>query len=79
MSQVINAIFEDGVFKPLQEVQIKEHEKVEIKIISLDKWQDRFNHIIEKMHKKAVQYTSEEIDADIARTIKEVKAKKRGH
>lgn len=79
MSQLINAIFENGVFKPLQEVKIKEHEKVEIKIILLDKWQDRFNHIIEKIHKKAVQYTSEEIEADIARAIKEVKAKKRGH
>lgn len=59
-------------------MKIKEHEKVEIKILSRDKWQNRFNHIIEKIHKKAAQYTPEEIDADIAQAIKEVKAKKRG-
>lgn len=36
MSKVIDAIFENGVFKPLQHVEVKEHEKVAIKIISLD-------------------------------------------
>ncbi len=73
MSRVINAIFENGVFKPLQHVAVKEHEKVAIKILSLDEWQHRFNRIIEKIHEKAVQYTPEEIESDIAHTIKEVR------
>lgn len=30
MSKVINAIYEDGVFKPLEKVDIKEHKKVKI-------------------------------------------------
>ena len=30
MTKVINAIFEDGVFKPLEKVDIKEHEKIKI-------------------------------------------------
>ena len=46
VSQIITAIFENGVFKPLQKVDIKEHEKIEIKILSVDEWQKRFNHII---------------------------------
>ncbi len=79
MSQVIKAIFENGVFKPLQEVKTKEHEKVEIKILSRDEWQNRFSHIIKKIHKKATQYTSEDIEADIALAMKEVRTKKRGH
>ncbi len=66
MSNIIDAIFENGVFKPLQKVEVKEHEKVAIKIISLDEWQRRFNRIIEKIHKKAAQYTSEEIESDIS-------------
>jgi predicted DNA-binding antitoxin AbrB/MazE fold protein len=78
MSQIITAIFENGVFKPFQKVQIKEHEKVEIKILSLDEWQNRFNCIIEKIHKKASQYPVEEIEADITMAIKEVRAEKRG-
>lgn len=79
MSKVINAIFEKGVFKPLQDVDVKEHEKVAIKIISLDEWQSRFNRIIEKIHKKAAQYTSEEIESDISNAIKETRKERRGH
>jgi len=78
MSKVINAIFENGVFKPLQHVNVKEHEKVTIKIIPLDAWQNQFNRIIEKIHEKAAQYSPEEIESDIAQTIKEVRKEKRG-
>jgi predicted DNA-binding antitoxin AbrB/MazE fold protein len=78
MTKIISAIFENGVFKPLQEVDVKEHEKVEIKIFSRDEWQNRFNRIIEKIHKKTSKYTSDEIEADIAQAIKEVKAEKYG-
>ena len=77
MSQIITAIYEDGVFKPLEEVKVKEHEKVEIKILYRDEWQRRFNRIIEKIHKKNAQYSPEEIETDIAEAIKEVRAKKR--
>ncbi|MBI1821721.1 MAG: antitoxin family protein [Nitrospirae bacterium] len=77
MSHVITAIFEDGVFKPLQDVQIKEHEKVEIKILAHDEWQKRFNRIIAKIHKKASKYSPNEIESDITQAIKEVREKKR--
>lgn len=79
MSRVIDAVFENGVFKPLQDVEVREHEKVAIKIVSLDEWQNRFNKIIEKIHKKAAQYTPEEIEADISYAIKEVRKEKYGH
>ena len=78
MSKVIDAVFENGVFKPLEAVEVKEHEKVAIKIVSLDEWQDRFNRIIDKIHKKAAQYTSEEIENDISQATKEVREEKRG-
>jgi predicted DNA-binding antitoxin AbrB/MazE fold protein len=78
MSQVINAIFENGVFKPVQEVKIKEHEKVAIKIIPLDDWQERFNCIIEKIHKKAAHYAPAEIEADITLAVKEARKDKSG-
>lgn len=78
MPKVIDAVFEDGVFKPLQSVEVKEHEKVAIKILSLDEWQCRFNRIIEKIHKKTAQYPTEEIEADIAQAIKEVREAKSG-
>ena len=77
MAEVINAVFENGVFKPLEKIEMKEHEKVTKKIFSLDQWQTRFNCIIEKIHKKAKQHTSEEIEADISQAIKEVREEKR--
>lgn len=77
--QRIEAIYENGVFKPLQKIDFKDHEKVEIRVLSKDEWQRRFNALIQKIQRKAAQYTSEEIEADIATAVKEVKAGKRGH
>ena len=79
MAEVINAVFENGVFKPLEKIELKDHEKVTIKILSLDEWQSRFNRVIEKVYKRANQYTSEEIETDISQAIKEVREKKRGN
>ena len=79
MTEVITAVFENGVFKPLEKIEMKEHEKVTIKILSLDQWQSRFDRVIEKVHKKARQYTPEEIETDISRAIKEVREGKRGN
>jgi len=69
MSRTIEAIFENGVFRPLEKIDIKEHEKVEIRVFSTDEWQNRFNHLIKKIQKKASQHTTEEIEADITQAI----------
>ena len=76
MSKVIDAIFENGVFKPIQHVDVKEHEKVAIKIVSIDEWQNRFNRIIKQIHNRASQHTAEEIESDISQAIKEVREEK---
>jgi predicted DNA-binding antitoxin AbrB/MazE fold protein len=78
MAEVINAVFEDGVFKPLDKIEMREHEKVTIKILSVDQWQSRFNRVIEKIHKEANRYTPEEIETDISQAIGEVREKRRG-
>jgi predicted DNA-binding antitoxin AbrB/MazE fold protein len=78
MTEVINAVFKNGVFRPLEKIEMKEHEKVIIKILSLDQWQTGFNRVIEKIHKRANQYTYEEIEKDISQAIKEVRKEKRG-
>ena len=79
MAEVINAVFVNGVFKPLEKIEMKEHEKVTIKILSLDQWQSRFNRVIEKIQKRANQYTREEIEDDISQAIKEVREEKCGN
>ncbi|MBM2837809.1 MAG: hypothetical protein HW415_434, partial [Deltaproteobacteria bacterium] len=70
--------YENGVFKPLERVSFEEHEKVEIKVLSVDDWQKRFDRIIKKIHKKTSRFSPEEIEADIAAAIKEGREAKRG-
>jgi predicted DNA-binding antitoxin AbrB/MazE fold protein len=77
MPKVIDAVYEDGVFKPLEKVRVKEHEKVSIKIISHEEWRKQFDRIIKKIHKQTAKFSPEEIEADIAEAIKEVRAAKR--
>ena len=79
MSQIIDAIYEDGVFKPSQHVDVKEHEKVSIKVVPIDEWQDRFNRIIKKLHDRSVHYAPEEIENDISHAVKEVREGKSDH
>lgn len=79
MSDTIDAVFENGVFKPLQKVRVKEHQKVALKIVIYDDWDKRFDRIINKIHKKTSQYPSEEIESDISRAIKEVRKEKYDH
>ena len=57
-------------------MEMKEHENVNI--LPLDQVQIRFNRVIEKIHKRANQYTYEEIEKDISQAIKEVREEKRG-
>jgi len=79
VSKVINAIFENGVLKPLQKIDLKEHEQVELKILLHDEWQKRFDAVLRKIHARSSQYTPEEIGADIAHAIQEVREEKRGY
>ncbi len=59
-------------------MQLKEHEKVEIKILSHDEWEKRFNLVMEKIHERAKNYSLEEIESDITTAINE-SLKKGGH
>ena len=77
MPKTIEAIFENGAFKPLRKINIKEHERVVLRIIAKDEWQIRFKGLIEKIEKKTSKFSNKEIESDIAHAIKEVREKTR--
>jgi len=79
MSQLISAVFENGVFRPMQNIEMKEHEEVTMKVVSMDDWQERFDQIIKKIYKKAAPYSPTEIESDIVQAITEVREEKNGH
>jgi len=73
MSQIINAVFEGGVFKPVQNIRLREHENVLIKIIFPDEWEKRFDSTINRIHQTSVQYSPDEIENDILQEIHELR------
>jgi len=79
MQRLIIAVFENGVFRPTQDVEVREHEEVTIKIVSHDDWQKRFDSIIEKIRRKTAHYNADEIEADISTEIKKVREDKNAH
>lgn len=79
MSRVIEAVYENGVFRPLEKIDIKEHEKVALKVVNHEEWRKRFDEIIGKIRETTSQFSTEEIEADIDEAVKEVRARKRGH
>lgn len=40
MPKTIEAIYEDGVFKPLKKIRLREHEKVELSVVTGDEADD---------------------------------------
>ena len=77
MSKVIEAVFENGVFKPTTKIRLKDKQKVQIQILNDKDWQQRFDKALKSIRRKAAKFTSEEIEADIAEAIKEVREAKR--
>jgi predicted DNA-binding antitoxin AbrB/MazE fold protein len=71
MSQVIRAIYENGVFKPLQDVSVRDHEKVTLKVVPLDDWQARFAAVIARLRARTAVASPEEIEEDIRLALAE--------
>ena len=72
MPKTINAIYENGVFKPLEPVSLKEHERVKLDI-NLDKrLHAQLKKLTESIYKRTDKYSSEEIEANITEASKEV-------
>lgn len=78
MSKIIEAVYENGVFRPERKLRMKEHQKVRIQILPDDDWKERFDKALKSIHAKTAGYSTEEIEKDIEEAIKEVRASKRG-
>jgi len=78
MMRTIDAVFEKGVFRPLQKVDLKENERVAIQVIFPGDWQERFDRLIKKVHATSSRFTEEEIDRDIREALAERKRERRG-
>lgn len=77
MSQIITAVFENGIFKPLGKVRLKDKQQVQIQILSDEDWQRKFDRALKSIRSKTAKFSPEEIEADIKEAIKEVRKSRR--
>ena len=72
MLKTINAIYEDGVFKPLEPISLDEHEKVRLDINLDERLRKQLEELAEDIYKRTDKYSSEEIEANITEACREV-------
>ena len=72
MLKTINAIYEDGVFKPLEPISLDEHEKVRLDINLDERLRKQLEELAEDIYKRTDKYSSEEIEANITEAYREV-------
>jgi len=75
LPEFIEAIYENGVLKPLKPIDLKEHERMEIIITSKSRWASEFKKLLDIVHERTKKFTSEEIEADITQAYREVQQK----
>lgn len=72
MPKTINAVYKNGVFKPLEPISLTENEKVKLDI-NLDKrLRKQLKTLTENVYKKTDKYSSKEIETNITEAFKEV-------
>jgi predicted DNA-binding antitoxin AbrB/MazE fold protein len=72
MLKTINAIYEDGVFKPLEPISLAEHEKVRLDINLDERLRKQLKELTENIYKRTDKYSSKEIEANITEAYREV-------
>jgi predicted DNA-binding antitoxin AbrB/MazE fold protein len=71
MSRVIRAIFENGILRPLETLDLPERSEVKLAIQAPDQWASEFTGFQARIHAKTSHFSSEEIEADITATSRE--------
>lgn len=77
MSNVIRAVYENGVLKPLGRVRLSERQVCVVSIYPEDQWRADFDALLKRTHKRTRRFSSREIEADITAARSEVRAKRR--
>ena len=77
MPKTINAIYEDGVFKPLEPISLVEHERVKLDVNLDERLRKQLKELTEVVYKRTDKYSSEEIESNITEASKEVRERDR--
>ena len=61
----VQAVFEDGVLRPSEDLGLQEHERVRLIVTSEAEWQCKFTALLDQVQSKTDPFTTDEIEADI--------------
>lgn len=76
-ADVIPVVFEDGVLKPLRHLRLKNHERVNIAILSKATWAKAFRKLLRSVHTRPSSLSPHEIEEEITRAREEVRRSRR--
>jgi predicted DNA-binding antitoxin AbrB/MazE fold protein len=65
MTKTITAIYENGVLKPTEKLDLPEHAQVEILLTDVSAWRRELDALLARIHQKTASYAPEEIERDI--------------
>lgn len=65
MPKTIEAIYEDGVFKPLKQVPLPEHSRIRLTLSPPKDWSEKFRRLLNKVHRRTKDIPPETIEQDI--------------
>ena len=77
MQRVIRAVYENGVLRPLERVQMSERQICLLSIYPEEEWRKDFEALLNRIHRRTRRHASADIEADITAARAEVKAKRR--
>ncbi len=73
MARVIPVVFEDGVFKPLRRLRLKNHKRLSIAILSKTTWAKAFRQLLNTVQARSSSLSPKEIEEEILRAREEVR------
>ena len=71
MTWVIRAIFENGVLRPLEPLDLPDRSEVELAIQAPHHWAKEFREFLARIHAKTRRFSNDEIEADITAASRE--------
>ena len=65
MARVIKAVFENGVLRPLEPLDLPDRCEVEVAIEAPEHWAQEFREFLARIHERTRAFPADEIEADI--------------
>jgi len=78
IEETFQAVFENGVLRPLRPLRLKDKSRVLISLCSEARWRKEFERLLHRMKARTKAIPQKVVEAEVTEARAEVKAKRRG-